>query len=143
MFTFILQQMESSFILTQVNRVYKRAAGPLYLERNLNLTILLDEAHFEMLKRGQQNQAQDMFDKLTSLVINKTFHTVQGFYTINQSLHHLVVEGQVEDYDKKVRLQRNFTNMGAEFLARRLQMRYEELKPVYDLPEIEWLVIEK
>lgn len=141
LFTFIMNQIDNSVILTQVNRSFKRAADPLYLERNLNLTILLDEAHFEFLKRFELDYAQKIFNKLTSLVINKTFHTVQGFYTINQALHNLLVKGRAEDQDKIVRLHDNFIFVGADFLALRLKNRYIELQPIYSLPDIEWTTV--
>ena len=138
LFTFIIDKVESSIIQMVVKRVYNRAADPLYLERNLNLTILLDEAHFEFLRRGEFEQAQQVLQQLSDLVINKSFQTVFGHYSISQALHQYLVKSNPENFNKISRLYRNLKNVQSDFLAIRLKNRYDELKTIHDLNEIEW-----
>lgn len=138
LFTFIIDKVESSIIQMVVKRVYNRAADSLYLERNLNLTILLDEAHFEFLRRGEFEQAQQVLQQLSDLVINKSFQTVFGLYSISQALHQNLVQTNPENFNKIGRLYRNLIKVQSDFLAIRLKNRYDELKTIHDLTEIEW-----
>jgi len=139
LFTLIINQMPTSLIQMVVKHTYSRAAAPLYLERNLNLTILLDEAHFEFLKRREFGQAQETLEQLTGLVVNKTFQTVVAFHAISQTLHQSVMKTEPEIINKILRLYRNFLDVQSDYLAIRIKTRYEELKNIYDLPEIAWM----
>lgn len=139
LFTFILDRMDSSVIVYYINRTFQRAAAPYLLERNLNLIILMDEAHFEFLRRNEIAHAQDIMNRLESLVVNRTFHSVQGYYTISKSLHTMLEEQRPEDFQKISRLFHNFTVVEATFFAQRLQNRYQELERIYQLPKLEWL----
>lgn len=140
LFTFIMDRMESAVILHHVNRTYDRAAAPYFLERNLNLIILIEKAHFEFLKRKETNHAQNMLDKLEILTINRTFHSVQGRFTISQALHNVLKENRPEDFQKIERLYRNFIVIEANIYARLLQSGYQTLQSIYQLPEINWQV---
>lgn len=141
LFTFIMDRMESAVILHHVNRAYQRAAEPYLLERNLNLIILIGKAHFEFLKRKETNHAQKMLDQLEVLTINRTFHSVQGQFTISQALHNVLKENRPEDFQKVERLYRNFTVIEASIYANLLQSGYQELQSIYQLPEINWQVM--
>lgn len=138
LFTFIMDRMDSAVILYHVNRTYQRAADAYLLERNLNLIILIEKAHFEFLKRKETNHAQKMLDQLEVMTINRTFHSVQGHFTISQALHNVLKENRPEDFQKVERLYRNFTVIEASIYANLLQSGYQELQSIYQLPEINW-----
>lgn len=138
LFTFIIDRMESSVILRHVQRSYQRAAGDYYLERNLNLIILTEEAHFEFLRRKEPNNAQKMLDQFESLAVNRIFNSVQGHLAISQALHNVLKENRPEDFQKIERLYHNFTVIEAQTFAKRLQSRYQTLQSVYQLPELVW-----
>lgn len=140
LFTFIMDRMESAVILHHVNRTYQRAAEPYLLERNLNLIILIGEAHFEFLKRKETNHAQQMLEQFETLTINRTFQSVQGHLAISQALHNVLKEHRLEDFQKIERLYHNFTVIEASFFANRLESRYQELQRIYQLPDINWQV---
>ena len=136
LFTFILDRMESSVILYYLNRTFRRAADPYFLERNLNLIILTDEAHFELLKRKELSHAQNVIEQFEKLVVNRTFHSVQGYFTISQALHNAVKEKRPEDLQKIARLYHNLMFIEASFFAKRLRSRYEELQAIYQLDDL-------
>lgn len=138
LFTFILDRMESSVILYYLNRTFRRAADPYFLERNLNLIILTDEAHFELLKRKELSHAQNVIEQFEKLVVNRTFHSVQGYFTISQALHNAVKEKRPEDLQKIARLYHNLMFIEASFFAKRLRSRYEELQAIYQLDDLIW-----
>lgn len=138
LFTFIIDRVESSIILNRVNRTYQQGADPYFLERNLNLIILTDEAHFEFLKRKETRNAQKMIDQFEALVVNRTFQSVQGYFTISQALHNVLKHHRPEDFQKITRLYHNFTTIDAIFFANRIKTRYLELQPLYQLPELNW-----
>lgn len=138
LFTFILDRMESSVILYYLNRTFRRAADPYFLERNLNLIILTDEAHFELLKRKELSHAQNVIEQFEKLVVNRTFHSVQGYFTISQALHNAVKEKRPEDLQKIARLYHNLMFIEASFFAKRLRSRYEELQAIYQLDDLVW-----
>lgn len=123
-FTFIMDRIDSSAILYYFNRTLRRAADPYFLERNLNLIILTDEAHFEFLKRKESIHAQKIIEQFEKLVVNRTFHSVQGYFTISQALHNALKENRPEDFQKIARLYHNFTVIEASFFAKRLKSRY-------------------
>lgn len=137
LFSFILHQSSSTVIMSIINRLYKRAAEPLYLEHNLNLIILIAKAHLEYLKRQELDCAKTLLEKLNNLTVNKTFHTIQAYATINQALHQYVSQRIDIDYQKIKRLHRNFKEFDSPFLANRLQENYSHLKQIYDLPSLE------
>lgn len=138
LFTFIMDRMDSSVILYYLNSTFQRAADPYFLERNLNLIILTDEAHFEFLKRKEFVHAQKVIDQFESLVVNRTFHSVQGYFTISHALHNAVKEDRSENFQKIARLYHNFMFVEATFFANRLESRYRELQDVYQLPDMIW-----
>lgn len=138
LFTFILDRMESSVILYYLNRTFRRAADPYFLERNLNLIILTDEAHFELLKRKELSHAQNVIEQFEKLVVNRTFHSVQGYFTISQALHNVVKEKRPEDLQKIARLYHNLMFIEASFFAKRLRSRYEEVQAIYQLDDLIW-----
>ncbi|APZ49616.1 hypothetical protein BW721_08065 [Jeotgalibaca sp. PTS2502] len=138
LFTFILDRMESSVILYYLNRTFRRAADPYFLERNLNLIILTDEAHFELLKRKELSHAQNVIEQFEKFVVNRTFHSVQGYFTISQALHNAVKEKRPEDLQKIARLYHNLMFIEASFFAKRLRSRYEELQAIYQLDDLIW-----
>ncbi len=138
LFTFILDRMESSVILYYLNRTFRRAADPYFLERNLNLIILTDEAHFELLKRKELSHAQNVIEQFEKLVVNRTFHSVQGYFTISQALHNAVKEKRPEDLQKIARLYHNLMFIEASFFAKRLRSRYEEVQAIYQLDDLIW-----
>lgn len=138
LFTFILDRMESSVILYYLNRTFRRAADPYFLERNLNLIILTDEAHFELLKRKELSHAQNVIEQFEKLVVNRTFHSVQGYFTISQALHNAVKEKCPKDLQKIARLHHNLMFIEANFFAKRLRSRYEELQAIYQLDDLIW-----
>ncbi len=138
LFTFILDRMESSVILYYLNRTFRRAADPYFLERNLNLIILTDEAHFELLKRKELSHAQNVIEQFEKLVVNRTFHSVQGYFTISQALHNAVKEKRPEDLQKIARLYHNLMFIEASFFAKRLRSRYEEVQAIYQLDDLVW-----
>lgn len=138
LFTFILDRMESSVILYYLNRTFRRAADSYFLERNLNLIILTDEAHFELLKRKELSHAQNVIEQFEKLVVNRTFHSVQGYFTISQALHNAVKEKRPEDLQKIARLYHNLMFIEASFFAKRLRSRYEELQAIYQLDDLIW-----
>lgn len=138
LFTFILDRIDSSAILYYLNRTLRRAADPYFLERNLNLIILTDEAHFEFLKRKELSHAQNVIEQFEKLVVNRTFHSVQGYFTISQALHNAVKEKRPEDLQKIARLYHNLMFIEASFFAKRLRSRYEELQAIYQLDDLVW-----
>ena len=138
LFTFILDRIDSSAILYYLNRTLRRAADPYFLERNLNLIILTDEAHFEFLKRKELSHAQNVIEQFEKLVVNRTFHSVQGYFTISQALHNAVKEKRPEDLQKIARLYHNLMFIEASFFAKRLRSRYEELQAIYQLDDLIW-----
>ena len=138
LFTFIMDRMDSALIVHHVNRAYQRASEPYYLELNLNLIILIEEAHFEFLKRKDTNHAQNMLDRLEALAVNSTYQSVQGHVTISRSLHNVLKENRPEDYQKIERLYHNFTWVEANYFSNRLQKRYQELQSIYQLPDLAW-----
>lgn len=138
LFTFIMDRMDSTVILHHINRTYQRRAAPLYLERNLNLIILLDEAHFEFLKRKEADNAQRMLRLFKELIVNRNFNNVQGHYAISNILHQVLQNNQPQDYEKLQRLYHNFSVIEGAFYTKRLQSRYLELQPIYQLPDLDW-----
>ncbi len=138
LFTFILDRMESSVILYYLNRTFRRAADPYFLERNLNLIILTDEAHFELLKRKELSHAQNVIEQFEKLVVNRTFHSVQGYFTISQALHNAVKEKRPEDLQKIALLYHNLMFIEPSFFAKRLRSRYEEVQAIYQLDDLIW-----
>ena len=138
LFTFIMDRIDSSAILYYLNRTLRRAADPYFLERNLNLIILTDEAHFELLKRKELSHAQNVIEQFEKLVVNRTFHSVQGYFTISQALHNAVKEKRPEDLQKIARLYHNLMFIEASFFAKRLRSRYEELQAIYQLDDLIW-----
>ena len=138
LYTLILHQNRSSVILSEINKVYSRAANTLYLEKNLDLIRLLDTAHYEFLKRSDTRYAKDIIEKMASLMVNQTHLPVQAFYAINRSLHAAVFSRREADYAQISRLYKNFQIFDMAFLARRLRSRYEELQPIHGLSKLKW-----
>ena len=138
LFTFIMDRIDSSAILYYLKRTLRRAADPYFLERNLNLIILTDEAHFELLKRKELGHAQNVIEQFEKLVVNRTFHSVQGYFTISQALHNAVKEKRPEDFQKIARLYHNLMFIEASFSAKRLRSRYEEVQAIYQLDDLIW-----
>lgn len=138
LFTFILDRMDSLVILHHINRAYQRAAEPYFLERNLNLIILIDEAHFEFLKRKETSNAQKLINQFEILVVNRTFPSVQGYFVIAQGLHNLLKDHRPEDFQKITRLYHNFTVVEAPLFSKRIQSRYQDLQVLYQLPDLDW-----
>lgn len=138
LFTFILDRMDSLVILHHINRAYQRAAEPYFLERNLNLIILIDEAHFEFLKRKETSNAQKLINQFEILVVNRTFPSVQGYFVIAQALHNLLKDHRPEDFQKITRLYHNFTVVEAPLFSKRIQSRYQDLQVLYQLPDLDW-----
>lgn len=138
LFTFIIDRVESSIILHHVERTFKQGANPYLLERNLNLIILTDEAHFEFLKRKETKHSQKLINQFEALVVNRTFQSVQGYFTISQALHNVLKQHRPEDFQKIMRLYHNFMTIGAIFFANRIKTRYLELQTLYQLPELDW-----
>lgn len=138
LFSFILYQSESVVIEATINRLYEKAAPPFYLERNLNLIILIGAAHLEILNRQEFRTAEALIRKLEALAVHKKFHTVQAFVSINRILHSFAIKKQTEDYQKICRIHRNFKNYDLNYLAQRLERHYIKLQKVYNLPLINW-----
>lgn len=138
LFTFIMDRMDSTVILHHINRTYQRRAAPLYLERNLNLIILLDEAHFEFLKRREADNAQKMLELFKELIVNRNFNNVQGHYVVSNTLHQLLQHNRPQDYQKLQKLYHNFSVIQATFYTKHLQSRYLTLQPIYQLPDLDW-----
>lgn len=138
LFTFVIDRMESSVILHHVNRTYQRRANEFYLERNLNLIIFLEEAHFEFLKRKESENAQKVLEMFEGLIVNRNFNNVQGHYVISSALHQVLLKHRPEYFEKIERLYHNFSVINGAFYTKRLQSRYLELQPIYQLPELNW-----
>lgn len=136
LFTFILDKVSTQIILLRVRRAFQRAADPYYLERNLNLIILLEAAHLELLKRQELTAAQETFDKLDQLYVNKAYVGQQAFRAINRLIHELVTDEKPDTLTRLEALYHNFLLCEADFLALRLKSRYTALQAVYQLPDL-------
>ena len=100
------------------------------------MIILLEAAHLELLKRQELTAAQETFDKLDQLYVNKAYVGQQAFRAINRLIHELVTDEKPDTLTRLEALYHNFLLCEADFLALRLKSRYTALQAVYQIPDL-------